>query len=346
MTVIESDVQRAQAGDEDAFARLVERSANTVCSIALAIVRNVAASEDIAQETFAAAWQNRATLRNPASFLPWLRQVARNQAHLWRRAHQREIANDDALAAATDARPLPDHALLATEEQRVLAEVLDQLPDESREVLVLFYREGSSTKHVAELLGISDDAVRQRLTRSRAMVRAEMLERFGKTVARTAPGAAFVAAVTMTISAPAASAAIASSTTAASLLGVKGAVATAALLGGALGWFGVLMGMRALEPVLDEREERELRRFRNQILALVTIGCIGVAISAAASVLAMVITLQSLYIIVFLLYVVRLPRILKRRPPSNRPLRGMIGRAVGAAIVGVMLMAVVILVML
>lgn len=55
-TTLESDVLRAGNGDEAAFARLVERTANTVCSIALAIVRNVEASEDIAQEAFLAAW--------------------------------------------------------------------------------------------------------------------------------------------------------------------------------------------------------------------------------------------------------------------------------------------------
>ena len=85
MQSLESDVLLASNGDEAAFRRLVDESANTVCSIALAIVRNVQASEDVAQEVFLAAWSNLKKLRNPASFLPWLRQVTRNQAHLWRR---------------------------------------------------------------------------------------------------------------------------------------------------------------------------------------------------------------------------------------------------------------------
>jgi DNA-directed RNA polymerase specialized sigma24 family protein len=80
---LESDVLLAGKGDEAAFRRLVDSSANTVCSIALAIVRNVEASEDIAQEAFLTAWSNLRSLRNPSSFLPWLRQVTRNQAHLW-----------------------------------------------------------------------------------------------------------------------------------------------------------------------------------------------------------------------------------------------------------------------
>jgi len=329
----ESDVLLARRGDEAAFRRLVDHSANTVCSIALAIVRNVHASEDVAQEVFLAAWANLTTLRNPASFMPWLRQVTRNQAHLWRREHTRETHDEALLAAAADARPAADDRLLADEETRVLREVLDQLPDEAREVLVLYYREDSSTRQVATLLGISDAAVRQRLTRSRALVREEMLERFGRTARRTAPGVAFAAA--LTLSAPAASAAGAATAT-------TGAVLKGSLLGGALGWAGVLLGMRALEPAIDEEEARSLRRFRNTALAVVTLGAIAIAIAMnTATAMRILISAQSVYAILGALYLFWLPRILKRRDPEARrlSLRGTIARAGAAAIVGAMFMA-------
>ncbi|HYR29832.1 MAG TPA: sigma-70 family RNA polymerase sigma factor [Thermoanaerobaculia bacterium] len=327
----ESDVLLARRGDEAAFRRLVDRSANTVCSIALAIVRNVHASEDIAQEVFLAAWANLRTLRNPASFMPWLRQVTRNQAHLWRREHARETHDDALVAAAVDARPAADDLLFADEETRVLREVLDQLPDEAREVLVLYYREESSTRQVAALLGISDAAVRQRLSRSRALVREEMLERFGRTARRTAPSVAFAAA--LTLSAPAASAAVAATAT-------TGAVLKASLIGGTLGWAGVLLGMRALEPAIDDEEARSLRRFRNTALAVVTLGAIAIAMNTATA-LRILISVQSVYTVLGALYLVWLPRILKRRDPEARrlSLRGTIARAGGAAIVGAMFMA-------
>jgi RNA polymerase sigma factor (sigma-70 family) len=350
---LESDVMLAGRGDEAAFHRLVERSANTVCSIALAIVRNVEASEDIAQEAFLAAWTNIRSLRNPASFMPWLRQVTRNQAHLWQREHRREIADDAVVAAAADARPSATDSLLAEEERRLLTEVLDQLPDEAREVLVLYYREGSSTRHVAQLLGISDDAVRQRLSRSRTLLREEMLQRFGRTLARTAPGAAFATAVAgaLTVSAPTASAAIVASS--ASTLGTLSAatVVKASAVGGLFGWFGVLMGMRSLQPHFDEQEARALRRFRNVVLAVVTIGCVTVPFSMTSA-MRLLVTVQTLYLVIGCLYAFWLPRILDRRMAWERSVNpemakknrrqwmwATIGRAAGAAIGGAFLMA-------
>lgn len=337
--LLESDVVAARGGDEAAFRRLVERSANTVCSIALAIVRNVQASEDVAQEVFLAAWSNLRTLRNPASFTPWLRQVTRNQAHLWRRDHARETTDEALLAATADARPSPADRVLADEESRVLAEVLDQLPDDAREVLVLYYREESSTKQVATLLGISEQAVRQRVARSRALVREEIQQRFAATVTRTAPGAAFLAAVgaALTLSAPIASAAIAATTA---------SFAKATLVGGVLGWAGVIMGLRALEPAIDEIEARQLRWFRNVVLLLVTLGCAAVAMNTSTA-LRILISVQSVYTVIGALYLLWLPRILRRRAATKedrrRWMRATVGRAAAAAIGGLMLMAMLII---
>jgi Sigma-70, region 4 len=252
-----------------------------------------------------------------------------------------------------DARPSATDDLLANEERRLLADVLDQLPDDAREVLILYYREDSSTRHVAQLLGISDDAVRQRLSRSRTLLREEMLERFGRTIARTAPGAAFASAVAgaLTLAAPTASAAVIAATagkiTAATIV-------KASAIGGALGWFGVLMGMRSLEPSFDEQEARELRRFRNIVLAVVTLGAVAVALSTSSA-LQLLITVQTMYVIIGCLYAFRLPRILDRRMAWERSVNpemakknrrqwmwATIGRAVGAAIGGAMIMALIV----
>src|SRR4051794_26360974 len=78
---LEPHVLAAAEGDREAFARLVDATGSLVCSIAVAILRDVEMSRDVAQDVFLAAWQNLRKLRNPASFLPWLRQMTRNQAH-------------------------------------------------------------------------------------------------------------------------------------------------------------------------------------------------------------------------------------------------------------------------
>lgn len=324
----EADVTLAILGDEAAYHRLVQATAATVCSIALAIVRNVEASEDVAQEVFFAAWRNLRKLRNPASFLPWLRQTTRNQANLWLREHLRERertvhAADSLLATAADPRPTPVDDALAEEERRILAGVLDALSEDAREVVLLYYREGSSAKHVAALLGISEDAVKQRLSRARAAMRAEVLEKFGRAAVRTAPGVAFVTVIGASLGSAAPSAA-------AAVVGAKstgGKIAAGlvslSMLAGALGAaLGTVMGMKHLEPYFDEEEHRALDRFRNRSLALTSLGTIAMVWVTAAThhALPRLAVLVAFYAAFAWLYGAQLPPILERRYEWERSL--------------------------
>ena len=79
-TINPQDFSAAQRGDRNAYSRLVAAAQRMVTSVALAQVRDLQLSEDIAQETFLQAWQRIAQMRSAGSFLPWLREVARNRA--------------------------------------------------------------------------------------------------------------------------------------------------------------------------------------------------------------------------------------------------------------------------
>jgi len=326
MTTLTADVEAAMRGSEDAFGRVVAECANTVTAISLAIVRDVSASEDVAQETFLAAWSGIRKLRNPDSFLPWLRQIARNQSHLWLR-RRRERSDDGLLQLAIDTRSRADEALIDAEQRRIVAEVIDELPDDTRETMILFYREGSSTRHVAELLGISEDAVRQRLSRARASVREEALRRFEVAIAKTSPGTSFVKIVT------------------------AAALKTAAI-GAISGIAGVLMSRMHLDPVFDEKEGQDLRRFTIHALMITIAAAIAFAIVGYDG--NRWLRLSALLLFVALMvhqYCVRLPRILARRLEWERQVNpeiakqrkwqqiyAAIGQAAGAAISGIVLM--------
>jgi len=193
--MLQAELPAATRGSQEAYGRIVHACQNTVTAIALAITRDVQASEDIAQEAFLKAWQQLDRLKNSASFLPWLRQITRNLARDWLRAqHGRPLSGEAAeiaIGMAADPGPTPSEHLLQTEEEIVATEIISALPEDSREALLLYYREGQSSQQVAELLGLSDAAVRKRLSRARSMVRDELMQRFGEFARSTAPGAAF-----------------------------------------------------------------------------------------------------------------------------------------------------------
>ena len=199
LSLIELHLPAAQAGDRQAFGLIVSGCQGGITAIALSIVRDIQASEDIAQEAFLNAWTNLKSLRSSASFLPWLRQITRNLArdHLRRRGSEKRYDGDMDTILAIVADPTPDHPELLSRqhEESVVAELIDELPEDTREILLIYYREGQSSKQVASLLGMRDAAVRKRLSRARQSLRNELLERLGKAALATAPTLAFTAIV-------------------------------------------------------------------------------------------------------------------------------------------------------
>lgn len=244
---LEADFLAARGGDQAAFARLVRATQRMVASVALAVTRDIQLSEDIAQDTYVKAWQKLASMNHADSLLPWLRQVTRNQAidHVRRRRHQ-ELAlgdTDTRVADAPHAGPGPDATFQAAEQLEILRSALDGIPDESREVLLLFYREGQSSRQVADLLGLSDGAVRKRLQRARDALQSELLARVGEVARSSAPGLAFTALVATSLTSVPAQAGGATAATAATatsakwLLGAIGsAVAAVGLVLAAVVW--------------------------------------------------------------------------------------------------------------
>ncbi|MET0289870.1 MAG: RNA polymerase sigma factor [Pseudoxanthomonas sp.] len=258
--MLHTDLSAAAGGDQLAYGRVVATCQNTVTAIALAITRDVQASEDIAQEAFLRAWQQLSRLQNHTSFLPWLRQITRNLARDWLRTQRGrpmtgEVA-EIAIGMAADPAPEPAQQLVALEEERAATEIISALPEDSRETLLLFYREGQSSQQVAHLLGISDAAVRKRLSRARETVREELLQRFGSFARGSAPSTAFTATLVGVLglaSKPAAAAGVevAAASVGGSVLGKllagsaaagAGAIAGGLLSGGITAWLmrGVL----------------------------------------------------------------------------------------------------------
>ncbi|MBW8849515.1 MAG: sigma-70 family RNA polymerase sigma factor [Xanthomonadales bacterium] len=280
--LIAAELPAARDGDRAAYGRIVAGCQNTVTAVALAITRDVQASEDIAQEAFLNAWQHLRRLQNPSSFLPWLRQIARNLArdHLRALAHRplQGAGAELAIELAADPAPTPAERIEADERERAAIELISALPEDSRETLLLFYREGQSSQQVAALLGLSDAAVRKRLSRARQSLRDDLLARFGEFARDTAPGAAFtgVIATALSLASPPAAAkgvlgvtaAVGAKTFAKVVLGAAGSVAVPLLSAFAGIWLGL---RRQLKCAIDEEERRGLVRSAG-INALAAVG--------------------------------------------------------------------------
>lgn len=265
------ELPAARDGDAAAYGRIVSACQNTVTAVALAITRDVAASEDIAQDAFFNAWQRLDSLHSPDSFLPWLRQIARNLArdHLRRyRDQPLDGANAElVLAVAADPGPQPMEHVLDGEREATAAELIAALPEDSRETLLLFYREGQSSQQVATLLGITDAAVRKRLSRARQQIRDDLLSRFGEFARSSAPSAAFTAAVITGLGvATKPAAAMAATTIGAGAVGggmaskgLMSILGLGGLVGGSLagGWLAAHLTRRYLLVYAETLEERD-----------------------------------------------------------------------------------------
>src|SRR3989304_5860154 len=108
----EKDLLRNSArGDASSFGEIVRKYQYLVYAVALQIVKNPAAAQDIAQETFLSAFAALKDLRSPEAFPSWLRKIARNTALAWRK-------QQDRLAPLEDAGDLPS----ATEESEMETE--------------------------------------------------------------------------------------------------------------------------------------------------------------------------------------------------------------------------------
>lgn len=322
-----ADVVAAQRGDQTAFTRLVASTCALVSSIAIAIARDPDVGRDIAQDVFLSAWRDIGKLREPSSFLPWLRQITRHRAHHVMRTSRRrgrridEQDTSQLVEMVVDPRPDPGQRMIDDERRRAVVEAIDLLPSETREVVTLFYREGQSVAQVAALLDLSEAAVRQRLSRARARLRDEILDRLGRDLVASAPGHAFVAGVAaaLTAEAPAAASAATIGASGAKAIGPLGKAAGlfgGAALGAAGSALSVAIGVRRLERTAYDDEERRALRRLNGVNALTTVaGALGIAAALRLTQSAAVPTLAFAAFIVGLLAIheIWLPRILQRR---------------------------------
>ena len=192
-------VGESRSGNRDAFGQIVSRYQSLVCSLAYSATGSLSQSEDLAQETFVAAWKQLADLRDPGKLRAWLCGIARNLINNTLRRQGREPSHAaeslDLIHEAPALEPLPHDYAINREEEAILWRSLERIPEIYRESLVLFYREHQSIEAVAQNLELTEDAVKQRLSRGRKMLHEQVLAFVEGALGKTNPGKAFTVAV-------------------------------------------------------------------------------------------------------------------------------------------------------
>jgi RNA polymerase sigma factor (sigma-70 family) len=218
-------VAQSVAGSHGAFGQIVARYQTLICSLAYSATGSLTQSEDLSQETFVAAWKQLPDLREPGKLRSWLCAIVRNLSRRNHRGQQREPSHAaESLENVHETTALETHPLseaITREEEAILWRSLERIPETYREPLILFYREDQSIENVAAALELSEDAVRQRLTRGRRLLQDEVQTFVEITLRRSVPDKSFSSAVLSALPLAAGPAA-----TAGVSVGVKGAAAT------------------------------------------------------------------------------------------------------------------------
>ena len=187
-------LEALKAGDRAEFARLVEIYSPYIYRLALKMLVNPQDAEDILQETFIKAFRYLKGFDGRSSISTWLYRIATNEALMFlRRKHPELVSIDEPIETEEGEQEpleivdwccLPEEELMSAEGRAYLDKAMTSLPYNLRVVFLLREIEGLSTQEVAEVLNLSESAVKTRLSRARFHLREDLSTYYKERVKR------------------------------------------------------------------------------------------------------------------------------------------------------------------
>lgn len=159
-------VKKAKAGDNDAFAELIDRNRLTMYKAAKAILSNEEDVADVISETILIAYEKMNQLREDKYFSTWLIRILINQCNAFIKHKVRYIITEQ------ESLEMQQTQLSGNDEN--FYEILEGIDEKYKIIMVLYYGEEFSVKEIGRILGISTNTVKTRLKRGREYVKKNM----------------------------------------------------------------------------------------------------------------------------------------------------------------------------
>jgi len=179
----EEVVARVLGGETALFEILMRRHNERIYRAARAIVRDDTEAEDVMQQAYVNAYTHLRQFDGRAQFSTWLTRIAVHEALARARRRGRYESLEDSSVETfmpIQSGPDPERQAFARELATLLESAVDRLADGYREVFMLRQVQGLTTSETAQVLDVSEDVIKTRLSRARAALQRDLLDQAGE----------------------------------------------------------------------------------------------------------------------------------------------------------------------
>ena len=169
-------LQRAQKGDQDAFAALVDEHQHYIYNLALRVLKDEAEALDLTQETFVRAWTALPNFRGQSQFRTWLYRIVTNLCYNRLPNLRRSLTDlgDDVIAELPETDPAFDNPARGLESRELrshLHNAIENLDENYRLLISLRYQNELSYEEIATMLNLPLGTVKTGLFRAKEQLR-------------------------------------------------------------------------------------------------------------------------------------------------------------------------------
>ncbi|MDF2557064.1 MAG: polymerase sigma70 factor [Bacillales bacterium] len=169
-------IQKIADGENILFRELISRYQSKVYAVAFKVANHPKDAEDVAQEVFIQIFRSLSQFKGDSAFSTWIYRITMNKALDLKRKQSRSPSFEFDVPIEIPTHRTPETELLQKEEQELARRYLDQLAENYREVVVLYYFHQLSYTEIATRLDIAIKTVESRLYRAKQMIRQKNLE--------------------------------------------------------------------------------------------------------------------------------------------------------------------------